>query len=656
MAGAGVPMGGEGWGGLPDGGVSALTLLVPLDAAGAIIGRGGRAVRSLSAATRTAIHVQALEELRMGARDRALSVVGKAEGVASAAGRLLRILNAAAEAHDTCVPPQIVSMRVAEALEAGGAETIATDTGAKVRVSKGADGHRPCLVFLSGTKASVALATKAIDGFMEGSPSPRRNRGDSGEYKTPYERAEEDGGEHSRKIMIPHLAVGLLIGKHGVTVRDIIAKSGARVQILGEGELRSGSTMRGAILRGTLPAINRAKELIEETLDSRDDEARAQDADTVALKLSFPRFVVEEVLGDHGVRTVQRMSGALVKVFDSASRSAGDPHSADDARLIVVVGGIEKVENAVQRILASISAAGATPRYMAELGVEASASHGVAAHDMGAGESEWLAGIPLDYASQAGAVPPPAAGMPMPMMGGMPQGYAMAPPHMRVSVPWYSTGAAGAPYVPAMHGAWPYDPRAVAAIQFGADPRVAAEAYAAAAAAAAAYGAPAPWQQHAQMAASAAYPVDTSLRGEGFVASYATAPPSAALPSVAAAIGFGATAGGGYSVTPSRASTTASVAKKAAAAPAAPITRVVGPRTQPRKTPAAPTTAPAPVTTDTPGDAAAARSLGRLRVPRTIPETLSTTSAGASDSPRSVASAAGEPEPVSDAEVAKNCA
>lgn len=455
---------------------TALKMCIPLDTAGAVIGRGGGTVRSLSGATHTAIHIQSLDALPAGARDRELTITGKAESICAAMVLLLEVLKAAAEAHDTCVPPIPVPDEVAEDLVTGGGDAIAAETGARIRVSprgEGGDGAR--LVFVNGTKEAVAAACAAIDKISRKYPTPEAVKPDA---PGAVER------DHSRKVVLPHLAVGFLIGRRGATVRNITAASGARIQVLGEADLRAGSTMRAAVLRGSLQSIAKAKELMEAKLASRGKAALAADANVVAQKMVLPKFVVDDVLGTETTQAIRRETGCLIKFFDGDNFSATGGMRDTDC-LVLLVGTIAVISKATERILLVVAAdEGANARYQAELGITSpmhNARDPYAWAPLGfAAPQHWMLHVPLDGSAPYGmahhvgggvhaapAAPPPFAqdfGVPYaahygPPPHGLPLGHSLpgAPvPYGCVpavteayAAPAYYNSMAGHPYLPA---------------------------------------------------------------------------------------------------------------------------------------------------------------------------------------------------------------
>ena len=70
--------------------------------------------------------------------------------------------------------------------------------------------------------------------------------------------------EESLQIMVPDRTVGLIIGRHGETIRDLQERSGCHINIVGESKSVNG--LRPVNLIGSGDSAKRAKDLIMEIL------------------------------------------------------------------------------------------------------------------------------------------------------------------------------------------------------------------------------------------------------------------------------------------------------------------------------------------------------------------------------------------------------
>jgi len=96
-------------------------------------------------------------------------------------------------------------------------------------------------------------------------PPPDRGLGISAKASTAQQPALR-AGEDQTQIMVPNRTVGLIIGKGGETIRDLQARSGCHVNIVGEEMSQNG--LRPVNLIGTQEQAGVAKELIMEIVET----------------------------------------------------------------------------------------------------------------------------------------------------------------------------------------------------------------------------------------------------------------------------------------------------------------------------------------------------------------------------------------------------
>lgn len=178
---------------------------------------------------------------------------------------------------------------------------VEQETGCKVQFLTGAEYRdlqdRPCNI--TGTPAQIAQAKKQIQQIIAenakpGPPPPKRGGG--GGYSNQQQQQQHQGGaspspypqlrdggksllfpglvsaneclstEESLQIMVPDRTVGLIIGRHGETIRDLQERSGCHINIVGEAKSVNG--LRPVNLIGSGDSAKRAKDLIMEIVDS----------------------------------------------------------------------------------------------------------------------------------------------------------------------------------------------------------------------------------------------------------------------------------------------------------------------------------------------------------------------------------------------------
>uniref|UniRef100_A0A7N0TLP0 K Homology domain-containing protein n=1 Tax=Kalanchoe fedtschenkoi TaxID=63787 RepID=A0A7N0TLP0_KALFE len=150
-----------------------------------------------------------------------------------------------------------------------GGETIKylqLQSGAKIQITRDAEADRNCPtrpVELSGTPDQIAKAEQLINDVL--------NEAESGGSGTVSRRYTGQSGGEEFSMMVPNSKVGLVIGKGGETIKNMQARTGARIQVI---PLRlppgDTSTERLVKIEGTYDQIEQAKQLISEvTSDNR---------------------------------------------------------------------------------------------------------------------------------------------------------------------------------------------------------------------------------------------------------------------------------------------------------------------------------------------------------------------------------------------------
>lgn len=146
---------------------------------------------------------------------------------------------------------------------------VESSTGARVQFMDGPESSgatRHCKI--SGGRAARAAAKAEIYRIID--ENGNANRGGGGQdhsrsqAKAPSSTSSKDG--ENSQIMVPDRTVGLIIGRGGETIRDLQERSGCHVNIVGENKSVNG--LRPVNLIGSLPAQQRAKDLILEIVES----------------------------------------------------------------------------------------------------------------------------------------------------------------------------------------------------------------------------------------------------------------------------------------------------------------------------------------------------------------------------------------------------
>jgi far upstream element-binding protein len=204
------------------------------------------------------------------------------------------------------------------------------------------------------------------DSGMRGAAAPGgESRGrDSGRGTAPPPLPKE--GEESSQIMVPDRTVGLIIGRHGETIRDLQERSGCHINIVSENKSVNG--LRPVNLIGPPAAARHAKELILEIVESDSRNGNNPAAGRAPRGESFgggggggekindsiyvPSDAVGMIIGKGGetIREMQNMTGCKINVNQSSG-------PGEVEREIGLVGTRDSIARAKRAIEEKVDAA-----------------------------------------------------------------------------------------------------------------------------------------------------------------------------------------------------------------------------------------------------------------------------------------------------------
>ena len=149
---------------------------------------------------------------------------------------------------------------------------VELETSTRVQfMAAGPDGtsqQRPCKI--TGTRAAREHAKAEIARMIDENARERamQDRSQSTSKQAAGQQANLRSGadQDSTQMMVPNRTVGLIIGRHGETIRDLQERSGCHVSIAKEDKSVNG--LRPVNLIGSKAAAAVAKELILEIVDS----------------------------------------------------------------------------------------------------------------------------------------------------------------------------------------------------------------------------------------------------------------------------------------------------------------------------------------------------------------------------------------------------
>ncbi|KAF2590274.1 hypothetical protein F2Q70_00041314 [Brassica cretica] len=187
----------------------------------------------------------------------------------------------------------------------------------------------------------------------------------SGEGKAPTSIPVSYGSftGSTKKIDIPNMRVGVIIGKGGETIKSLQLQSGAKIQVTRDMDADPNAATRTVDLTGTPDQISRAEELINEVLQEAESGGTVGSgggsrrmggqpgADQFVMKI--PNNKVGLVIGKGGetIKSMQAQTGARIQVIP-LHLPPGDP---TPERTLQIDGTTDQIEHAKQLVNEIIS-------------------------------------------------------------------------------------------------------------------------------------------------------------------------------------------------------------------------------------------------------------------------------------------------------------
>ncbi|KAG2298761.1 hypothetical protein Bca4012_010257 [Brassica carinata] len=167
----------------------------------------------------------------------------------------------------------------------------------------------------------------------------------------------------TKKIDIPNMRVGVIIGKGGETIKSLQLQSGAKIQVTRDMDADPNAATRTVDLTGTPDQISRAEELINEVLQEAESGGTVGSgggsrrmggqpgADQFVMKI--PNNKVGLVIGKGGetIKSMQAQTGARIQVIP-LHLPPGDP---TPERTLQIDGTTDQIEHAKQLVNEIIS-------------------------------------------------------------------------------------------------------------------------------------------------------------------------------------------------------------------------------------------------------------------------------------------------------------
>lgn len=170
-----------------------------------------------------------------------------------------------------------------------------------------------------------------------------------------------------RTVLIPHAAVGIVIGRSGANARDISAKTGARIRVSTD---ESGEAREVLVFADSDAAADAAAELVREAASRVQDARRAPAAHLPNTARAATRIVVvpEHAVGlligrkGDALRSVQALSGCRVFVDPAPTEVGHVPGAAPPGMRAVRVFGTPEQAAAAEALIRERTSKAIPPR------------------------------------------------------------------------------------------------------------------------------------------------------------------------------------------------------------------------------------------------------------------------------------------------------
>jgi len=358
-----------------------LRLLVPSEYVGAIIGRKGQTIRTITTKCKARVDVHGKEN--SGLVEKVISVFGHPENCTNACKEILLVMQQEASANNRgdVVLKMLADDRYCGRIIGKGGnmiKKIRDDTGTKINVSNSAQEMAVLfpdrVIAIRGSVDGMAQAEGAIAAKLAECIEQEANSGMGGMmmmgpnsgyypssrggydmgpgYYTPQMYGAGPMGPVSSgleicQVAVPNAAVGAIIGTAGANIKQMMRDSGAFVNI--ESKKDGDPTIERLVtIKGNTEACWRANYMVFEKMKL---EGFGGNED-VRLKtvIRIPKPVVGRIIGKGGknVRDIQRATGAMIKLPE-------DPSVQGEEVAVEVYGNFMATQTAHGRIRAMVA-------------------------------------------------------------------------------------------------------------------------------------------------------------------------------------------------------------------------------------------------------------------------------------------------------------
>eukprot|EP00286_Rhodomonas_abbreviata_P029778 CAMPEP_0181315042 /NCGR_PEP_ID=MMETSP1101-20121128/15151_1 /TAXON_ID=46948 /ORGANISM="Rhodomonas abbreviata, Strain Caron Lab Isolate" /LENGTH=364 /DNA_ID=CAMNT_0023422197 /DNA_START=157 /DNA_END=1251 /DNA_ORIENTATION=- len=220
-----------------------LTVVIPAPACGLIIGKGGERINALREQTQAKIQLQSKDRIIQGLNERTVMIQGNLLNAQMAVEKVILVLYEDGNIHY---------------------ENLSTNYGGFSSIGK--SGQMAGMGGMGGAQG-LSLMQQAQLGGLTGLPMGY-------DYGAAFglppaappamapSQMDAGAGQVQMKLAIPELTVGLLVGKGGCIIKELMNLSGAQIKVSQKGDVVPGSTNRIVTITGNPVASNYAHMLV----------------------------------------------------------------------------------------------------------------------------------------------------------------------------------------------------------------------------------------------------------------------------------------------------------------------------------------------------------------------------------------------------------
>ncbi|KAK8814094.1 hypothetical protein WA158_007956 [Blastocystis sp. Blastoise] len=283
-----------------------IKLCIHQKSCGPVIGRSGSVIKEIQNNCHVTMQLDDGTEVFPTTYDRPLVIRGSVENIEKAVEVVIPKLSVEFEIAkepnfdlDIVIPTENVGELIGKS--GSGIRSIADETHTRIRVTNDIDAipQSPCrLVRIAGDAESVKAAKDLIMSHVNGT--------DLKEYND----------QLAIRMLIPHGAVGLVIGKGGAKIKEIADQSQCKIQLSLEKDVVSGLNVRAIDLSGAGDKVREAKATIE-SIVQEGISSGVVDTEIIVLKLALHSSLIGFIIGRNGdnIREINKETKAHVKIL-----------------------------------------------------------------------------------------------------------------------------------------------------------------------------------------------------------------------------------------------------------------------------------------------------------------------------------------------------